>query len=152
MEKFTVSYSDDNKKCSAELIFYPKKGTMLLSINKYNTAFSENQINTQIEIYNYKNNTSSARNVVSFSGRDGAENNLIFEYLNKNFIHRGKFGYVKDASKYVELTAALEDDIGQVNEGDDYGYSVNYNDQLDSTNANAEQVTLEEYGIFPSGS
>lgn len=151
LEKFTVSYTVDDKKCSAELLFYPQKGTMHFSINKYNESFSENAINTQIEIYNYKNNTSSARTLVSLNGRDGADINMIFEYLNKSFIQRGKFGYIKDASKYSSLNATLEEVIGEVNEGDDYGYAVKYNDQLDSANSeNGAKITLEEYGIFPS--
>lgn len=148
--KFTISYTLDGGKCSAVVEYNANNGLYNIEINRYNSLLSENAIETKIELCNYKNNTEGARCTVAYQATDGSQRNLIFEYLNKDYYQRAKFGYIKDSSQYVKLTATEEENIGAVNSGDDYGYSVVYNNQPDAQEGSASERSLEPYGIFPA--
>jgi len=139
-------FSDSANKISGDFKYQKNSGKFIINISFYTNSFGpEQKFDVCFELYAYENKTVGGR-MTTKTTLSAKNETFVYEFLSKPFQKKSKMGIVKDPKLMLDLTQITEDDFAKANEGDLYGYSVTYDNQIDTQDP---KTTVKHYGIFP---
>ncbi len=137
------SFSDTDSDVVGEFVYNADGGHMGIEMSYMVEISTAETLKATMDFYNYTNGVLGGRFVTEAS-IENQKQNIIFEYLAKQFDKRAKIGVVKDQNDYVDMKATEEIKIAAPNAGDYVGYAIVYINNSDSSPA---YTTATQYGL-----
>lgn len=137
------SFSDTVSGVVGTFVYDAEGGHMGLEMSYKVEISTQETLKTTMNFYNYTNRVLGGR-IETEASIENQKQNIIFEYLAKQFDKRAKIGLVKDANNYVDMKATEEIKIAEPNAGDYIGYAIVYVNNSDSS---AAYTTATQYGV-----
>ena len=135
---------DTQNNIESTFYFNKATGTMKITLSYILDIIGNKPVEAEMEFYNYTNNVSGGRIVIE-TILENENVKCIFEHFAKPFTKRAKMGFVKDETKYYDLTKVEELNIAISNAGDSYGYSITYSNVSDK--ATSAKTEVNQYGL-----